>query len=86
MNNIEELKRLLSSKRYLEVKTEVGHFEHKVETLARFQLSQFIEQTDQYFFKLQSNEPQLYSIFEINHKQITQIVRYRLNGKRVILD
>lgn len=82
-----EIGEVLRSAEYLGAKSRIEKFRGRVEMMEQEDdLLEVYEEIEGFFSSMQEGSPFMYSLFEIDEKELVGLIRQKLTGEDVIVD
>lgn len=81
-----DLDKLISSERYKDALRRVAAWKGRLETADRAEAMRVREENAAFFTRMRESDPELYSVFQLSDKELSEMIFKRMTGKDITID
>lgn len=83
---MDRLKEILDSKEYVDAKTRIRNWKRDISKVDKSEIKIVEQEIAEFFNTMRTNDPELYNVFKINHKELRELIHEKITGQKIIID
>ncbi len=84
--DVEKMRRVSGSKDFKEAEAKIANWKDAIEKASNKEIKQISSEKNSFFNKMRETRPELYMIFMIDDKTLSERISEKTTGRRIVID